>query len=367
MNPLNSIGPRQYQNTSLTPATQPDGKAARANAVKDVSSGSAVSLSSNAVDLQKRVDQLGNRTVDMAQDLIGSFAKSLLGNNAKGATISFDSVALESNASFAAGAQRTEGSGGVSEAFGFSLSEDSHFLGKGTITTADGRKLNFEVEIQYEARASAGAASSVPSRRLEQADQNPAMPLPEVEFPDIDFPGSLADLFRLMDRNISASVKQQEENGQESEAGNLTMRLLKLVDSETTLDGALPPNASDKARAYGRLQSEPGQAAELAHAAKAARDAARNGEIDPPGGEIDPPAVDIDPPAVDIDPPVVDIDPPAVEIDPPAVDIDPPAVEIDPPAVEIDPPAVEIDPPQVDAAPIDPPQTEAEPIDPPAA
>lgn len=268
MNPLNSVGPRQYQNTALTPALpQHEGKAAPANAVNDVESGSAVSLSSNAVDLQKRVDQLGNRTVDMAQNLIGSFAKSLLGDNAKGAKISFDSVELESNASFAAGALHAEGSDGVSDALGFSLSEDSHFLGKGTITTADGRKLNFEVEIKYEARATAGAATSIPSRRKEQADQNPAMPLPKVDFPDIDFPGSLADLFRLMDRNISANVQQQDEQGKASDAGKLSLRLLKLVDSAAPLDQYLPANASDKAKAYGLQQSAPGQAAELAHAA----------------------------------------------------------------------------------------------------
>jgi hypothetical protein len=329
MNPLNSIGPRQYQNSSLSPATsQADSKPSRANPVKNVSADSAVSLSSNAVDLQKRVDQLGNRTVDMAQDLVGSFAKSLLGDNAKGARISFDSVSLESNASFAAGALHTASANGVSDALGFSLDENSHFLGKGTITTADGRKLNFEVEIQYEARMSAGAASNMAARRKDQADQNPAMPLPEVEFPDIDFPGSLADLFRLMDRNISATLKQQNEQGQESDAGNLTMRLLKLVDSESSLDTYLPANASEKAKAYGRLQSEPGQAAELAHAANAARQAARNGEIDPPSEDIDPPAPEIDPPATNIDPQDA-----AAPIDPPqtaAVPIDPPAPAIAP-------------------------------------
>jgi hypothetical protein len=300
MNPLNSIGPRHYQNTALSPAlTQQDGKSTPANAVNDVNSGSAVSLSSNAVDLQKRVEQLGNRTVDMAQDLIGSFAKSLLGDNAKGAQISFDSVELESNASFGAAAMHAEGSDGVSDALGFSLSEDSHFLGKGTITTADGRKLNFEVEIKYEARATAGAASSVPSRRKENADQNPAMPLPKVDFPDIDFPGSLADLFRLMDKNVSATVKQQDEQGKESDAGKLSMRLLKLVDSAAPLDSYLPPNASEKAKAYGLQQTQPGQAADLAHAAKDAENA-KPSQIDPPSTAIEPVKADaapIDPPA----------------------------------------------------------------------
>lgn len=288
MNPLNSIGPRQYSNTALAPAvTQQESKpSTRANAVKDVDADSAVSLSSNAVDLQKRVDQLGNRTVDMAQDLLGSFAKSLLGDNAKDAKISFESVELESNASFSAAALHSEGASGVNDALGFSLSEDSHFLGKGTITTADGRKLSFEVEVQYQARATAAAASSVPSRRQEQVDQNPAMPLPKVDFPDIDFPGSLADLFRLVDRNISAAVKQQDEQGKESDAGKLTLRLLKLVDAAAPPDGQLPPNASDKAKAYGRLQTEPGQAASLAHAANAVRHPDPTAQIDPPAPQV---------------------------------------------------------------------------------
>lgn len=308
MNSLNSIGPRQLLNSAPSPALpQQEGKTSRANAVQDVKADTPVSLSSSGVDLQRRVDRLGNRTVDMAQSLIGSFAQKLLGDDAKGATIDFDSVALETSSSFAAGALHTEGADGISDAFGFSLNENSHFIGKGTITTADGRKLDFEVEIQYESSLTAAAASSVPTRRQALADQNPAMPLPEVEFPDIDFPGSLADLFRLMDRNISATIKQLGEDGQEQEAGNLTMRLLKMVDAESPLDGYLPPNASDKAKAYGRLQAEPGQAAELAHAAKAARDAAKGGDIDPPQSDIDPPVADIDPPAQAAAP----IDPPA--------------------------------------------------------
>lgn len=283
MNYLNSIGPRSFQNTALTPAQpQQDGKTSRANAIKDVAQDNPVSLSSGAVDLQKRVDRLGNKTVDMAQDLIGSFARKLLGDDAKGATIDFDSVELEASSSFAAGALRSEGADGVTSALGFSLNEDSHFIGKGTITTADGRKLAFEVEIQYETSMTAAAASSVPSRRQDLASQNPAMPLPEVEFPDIDFPGSLADLFRMMDRNISATLKQisgdsgDAQGAQQNELGNLKLRLLKLVDPTATQDGSLPPQANGKAKsvahAYGLQQSAPGQAAELAHAAKEARD-----------------------------------------------------------------------------------------------
>jgi hypothetical protein len=289
MNTLNPLGARPYQNTALPAATQQTGGGStRANAVQNLASDNPVSLSSNGVDLQKRVDRLGNATVDLAQNLLGSFAQQLFGDAAKDAKISFDSVSLESSSTFAAGVSHSEGASGVTDAAALSLSDSSHFLGKGTITTADGRTFDFEVEIKYEAslEAAASTASSVPSRRQQQADQNPAMPLPTIEFPDIDFPGSLADLFKLMDRTIKADVKQ---DGDSDPQGTLSMRLLKLVDSETPLDTYLPPTASDKARsvanAYGRQQTEPGQAAELAHAAKAARDA--KAEVAKP---INPPA-----------------------------------------------------------------------------
>jgi hypothetical protein len=302
MNTLNPLGARPFQQTALPSATQQTGGSnARAHTVQNVNSDNAVSLSSNGIDLQKRVDRLGNATVDLAQNLLGSFAQQLFGDDAKGAKISFDSVSLESSSSFAAGVSHSEDASGVTDAAALSLTDNAHFLGKGTITTADGRKFDFEVEIKYQASLQAAAssstssssapstASSIPSRRQQLADQNPAMPLPTIEFPDIDFPGSLADLFKLMDRTMKADVKQ---DGSSDPQGTLSMRLLKLVDSEASLDTYLPPTASDKARsvanAYGRQQTEPGQAAELAHAAQAARDA--KAEVAPPAKPVEPPA-----------------------------------------------------------------------------
>jgi hypothetical protein len=259
MNTLNPIGSRPYQN--LPTAQQPDGRQPRANAVQTTDASDAVSLSSKGLDMQQRVAQLGNSTVDLAQNLIGSFAQSLFGDDAKGASISFDSIDLEANSSVAAGVSSTKNADGVTSAAMLNMSESSHFLGKGTITTADGRKFDFEVEIKYEASLQAGAAaSSVPSRRKEMAEQNPAMPLPTVEFPDIDFPGSLADIFKLMQSNQEMAVKQKDDEGQDSELGKLSMRLLKLVNSDSALDTYLPTKAKEVADAYGVKPALPAKA-----------------------------------------------------------------------------------------------------------
>jgi hypothetical protein len=255
MNSLTPLGSRAYQ--TIPTAQQPDSRQARSNPVKTAGASDAVSLSSRALDMQKRVADLGNSTVDRAQNLLGSFAQSLFGDDAKGASFSFDSITLESSSSFAAGVMHAEGPNGTSDAAVLSLSDSSHFLGKGTITMADGRKFDFEVEIQYEASLQAGAASSVPSRRQELADQNPAMPLPTVEFPDIDFPGSLADLFKLMERNYEISVKQKRNEGKDDELGKLSMHLLKLVNSESQMDTYLPSKAKDVANAYGAKSLAP--------------------------------------------------------------------------------------------------------------
>jgi hypothetical protein len=191
---------------------------------------------------------------------------------------------LEANSSFSAGVMHSEGADGVTNAAMLDMSESSHFLGKGTITTADGRKFEFEVEIKYEASLQAGAAaSSVPSRRQEMADQNPAMPLPTVEFPDIDFPGSLADIFKLMQRNHEMSVKQKDDSGQDNELGKLSMRLMKLVNSESPLDTYLPTKADQVAGAYGaKAATVPAKPASDAPAFAPAKSAAADASATPP-------------------------------------------------------------------------------------
>lgn len=241
---ISPLGARQYQNTALTGSNQQPAKSNAATPQTAVAKGSNVALSPGGVDLQQRVDALGNDTIDLAQSFLGSFAQKLLGDDAKGATIAFDSVSLEASSSMSAGLMRAEGSGRVTEAAAFSLNESSHFLGKGTITLADGTKYDFEVEVQYEASLTAGISRD--PERQKQIEENPAMPLPEIEFPDIDWPGSLADLFKLMDKQVSGDVKDEQSG---DPLGTLSVRLLKLVNSAESLDTYGAPDAKG-AKAY---------------------------------------------------------------------------------------------------------------------
>jgi len=251
---INPLGPRGYQNTGLGGNLPTSTRNNGANEVKRTDSDSPVSLSRTGLDLQQRVGALGHATVDLAQNLLNSFAKDMFGDAMDGASIDFDSVSLESASSFAAGVMSSEGADGVFNAAALSLKDSSHFVGKGTITLADGQKYDFEIEVSYEASLQAGAASSIPSRRQELADQNPAMPLPAVEFPDIDFPGSLADLFKLFEKPIGGDVKKDDDT-----LGSLSLRLLKLVNSKQDGDVYAPADgkAKDVADAYGAAPALP--------------------------------------------------------------------------------------------------------------
>lgn len=248
MSSINPLGPRGYQNTGLGSNLPASTRNSGANELKRTDSNDPVSLSRSGLDLQQRVGALGHATMDLAQNLLNSFAKDMFGDAMEGASIDFDSVSLESASSFAAGVMSSESADGVFNAAAFSLKDSSHFIGKGTITLADGQKYDFEIEVSYEASLQAGAASSIPSRRQELADQNPAMPLPAVEFPDIDFPGSLADLFKLFDKPIGGDVKKDDDT-----LGSLSLRLLKLVNRQPEADlyGPADGKAKNVADAYG--------------------------------------------------------------------------------------------------------------------
>lgn len=239
--------------SSNTPATQ---KAGDASALS--------SLSNDALDMQKRVASLGNATVDFAQDFVNSFTQALFGDAAKGATIEFDSASLEASSSYAVGVQQTSNANGVRTLAGLSLTDSSHFLGKGTITTADGRKFEFEVEVKYDYQLSAAAgtdqsaASKADSAKPQTVDLSD---LPTVKVPNIDFPGTLADLFQLIGRDLQSALAsgdgktdQTSDNIDRNTLRGLSMRLLNLVDSKNA-DTYTAPSAADKAKsaaAYGQ-------------------------------------------------------------------------------------------------------------------
>jgi hypothetical protein len=292
MSTISPLSSRQLQPAGLSLANQQtDSKNLRVgnSSLLEKAQNDLVSLSKNGIDLQQRVDSLGNSTVDLAQNLLGSFAQQLFGDSAKGATVSFDSVSLESSSSFAAGVQQSQGAGGSSKSAAFSLTESSHFLGKGTITTADGSTFDFEVEVQYDyalqASASQSTAAADGAADAAKAARSAADPLPAVEFPDIKFPGSLQDLFRLFDKPLKSDVVQEDKQqpGEQQKLGTLSLRLLNLVNSTEQLDTYGPQAGKSKAvaHAYGTqetpanvLAKSPGSVPEAAAAAAAASPAA---------------------------------------------------------------------------------------------
>ena len=280
MSTLSALGARALPASYPAATTQNDGKTTGAPATHKSGSAasSPLSLSSDALDMQKRVASLGGATVDFAEDLMNSFTQALFGDGAKGATIDFDSASLETSSSYALGVQQSSGPHGTSSSAAFSLTDSSHFLGKGTITTADGRKFDFEVEIQYDYQLDAAASQTtgtapasdrINNRAGEKAhgnghdkagDQPQTIDLPTVQLPNIDFAGTLADLFQLIGRDLHTALSTGGDNGGQNGGDvdrntlrSLSLRLLNLVDSRDANTYTAPTQADQakSAAAYG--------------------------------------------------------------------------------------------------------------------
>ncbi|MET0267604.1 MAG: hypothetical protein ABW202_18565 [Duganella sp.] len=313
-----AFGARNLQATNYYPV-KADGNAANTGNLGNLGStpatqkASGVSaaplLSSNGLDLQKRVASLGNATVDFAQDFVSSFTQALFGDAAKGATIDFDSASLETSSSFALGVQQSSGPNGTRSLAGFSLSDSSHFIGKGTITTADGRKFDFEVEVKYDYQLDAAASQSTEKLAAPQQTDKPASnqvanskDLPTVQLPNIDFAGTLADLFQLIGRDLNSALSaggNDQQGGSNADSidrntlRGLSLRLLNLVDSRDTNTYA-PPSAAEQAKsaaAYGeQAPAAPGTATEPPAPAAAPIAAATAPAADPAQAATDTPA-----------------------------------------------------------------------------
>lgn len=270
MSILPALGSRQNPTTALNNAARQAGSGVAnsgADALMKRTGQDAVSLSRSAIDLSaqgmaERNDALGNATLDVAQNFLASFAQSLLGDAANGASVSFDSASLSTASGFAGMIGHSQGPNGGSDAAAFSLNESAHFIGKGKITTEDGQTFEFEIEVQYESRIEAAALSrSAPAGRAdnERGDDSGdngdsagkaggAPDLPQVRLPDTHFPGSLGDLFKLIGRQLQTELPDPAaKNGEK--AGTLTLRMLNLVNHATLLDAAAAPRDDAKSRA----------------------------------------------------------------------------------------------------------------------
>lgn len=270
MSTISALGARTLPAQAYPAAlAQADARPANVPASKAAGSDGAISLSNSGVDLEKRLSSLGNSTVDLAQSLLGSFAQNLFGDAGKGAAISFDSVSLDAQSSLSAAVQHSSGPNGSTDAAGVQLTDSTHFLGKGTITTADGRKFDFEIEVQYSDQytalagqhssntgaahgASAAQSTAGTAGGTGQTSQADTSGLPTVQFPNVDFPGTLADLFQLIGRNLQSSLSVDPGAGDKSNGSNidrttlrsLSLRLLSLVDSKHK-DTYAPPNGAE--------------------------------------------------------------------------------------------------------------------------
>jgi len=293
MSQLSALGSRQLHAPTLSnDARQADAKSSTSGApvFNGQNALDAVSLSKNALDLStqglaKRADELGNATIDVAQNFMTSFAQSLFGDAAKGATLSFDEASISAQSGFAAIARHSEGPNGVSDGAAFSLNESSHFIGKGTITTADGQSFDFEIEVQYESRVEAAASRTSSSAAPGQSGQTPAADkdaLPSKQLPDVDFGGNLGDLFKLLGRYLQSQVSAPADANADANAdsakaadqgGTLSLRLLNLINHATLLDDKTTP-ADQRAKALADAYGAPAPASSAAtpSAASAADD-----------------------------------------------------------------------------------------------
>ncbi|NHZ88954.1 hypothetical protein F2P45_07960 [Massilia sp. CCM 8733] len=224
-----------------------------------------VSLSPQS--MMNRVGGLASSTVDVAQKFLDTFVGKLFGDAAKGATVSFDAVAVQAQSALSSSAMQN----GSVRSSAFSLNESASFIGTGQLLTADGQTFDFELEVNYQASASVireSVAENAPASRPALLDSPDVLVLTGKPLPPVKFPGSLDDLFKLLGRELQANVNGNAgENG-----GDLGLRLLRLVDRAALLaprpradqpDLPVPDRSKALASSYG---SAPAGASMLATA-----------------------------------------------------------------------------------------------------
>ena len=243
MSNLSVLGTRPIPTTLSRTATQDSAAAAsqQASASGKVPARlpvvDAVSLSSGSVSLSQqalnaRLAQLGDKTVDVAQRFIGNFAQSLFGDAAKGATFTFDAMSLSADTSLTALVDHFSNAAGSVDSAALQFNESASFIGRGKIVTSDGQSFDFEIEVKYEASMTATSTRATTAQQAPAAQEQLSAPdtltLTGKELPAIKFPGSLADLFKLLGRQLEVSTDNGKNDGN---GGNLSLRLIRLVNS----------------------------------------------------------------------------------------------------------------------------------------
>lgn len=197
-----------------------------------------VNLSAQA--LETRGSDLAAATSDIAQSFMSAFAKRLFGDQADTAKVTYNMTSFSASSSAASSSTDTSGAQGTTHNETFSLSQSASFTGTGQITTDDGRTFDFELSVKYEARAEASST--------DQTVKAPAIQAPDVvvltgkPLPAIKFPGSLDDLFRVLSRELRTDVSGSQGDNADPSGGNLTLRLMRLVDRAALLAPRVRPD-----------------------------------------------------------------------------------------------------------------------------
>jgi hypothetical protein len=200
------------------------------------------SLTKGSELIQQRVDNLSKATTQMASDFITQFAQKMFGDQAKGMTIEFDEMSLSAESSFTAMQQSSQSAQGSSQASAFRLSDTSSFSGKGTLTTADGKRFDIEIEIRYESVIE--GASIAQQRNLDngyKAIPNAPVSSAPIDVLDLNSPTEQAS----SSRNAKEAKKV---DGFKQDFAGTAMDLLQRLSSEPVFRpfGLFKPDAEGK-------------------------------------------------------------------------------------------------------------------------
>jgi hypothetical protein len=194
--------------------------------------------------IEQRVTQLGKNTLDLAQNLLSSFASQLLGDSAKGMEVSFSDIELSASSEASMSLSQRSNSTSSLQSASFSLNDRSSFVGKGTITTADGQRFEFELEISYESRQSATytqqttQTSQTPTQQRDEPDTTP-----QTDGTKLNYQGIAADLLQSLSAEpIPLPFKSNSDEATPRE-GDLVLKLLNLAGGDRYLNwfGASEP------------------------------------------------------------------------------------------------------------------------------
>ena len=193
--------------------------------------------------LQLRGTQLAASTSDTAQSFMETFAKRLFGDDAGIAQVAYNMTSFKSSSSFSTSSMEASGAEGTVRASTFDLRQSASFTAVGQLATEDGRTFDFELSVKYEAKLEASST--------ELFNKRPALESPDVlvltgkPLPAIEFPGSLDDLFKLLSRELRTSVSGDGQKSGAEERGELTLRLVRLVDRAALLAPRARPDDPD--------------------------------------------------------------------------------------------------------------------------